>query len=151
MDMHSLATARPTDLNQLRTRQQHLPNKQRIGKQDPYCCVTLNGEKRRTRAIKRGGQHPEWDEEVRFTLYEDTEDILARSAKENAAVNGTPPPLPSKEKRKKKVKGGNSMLLACFADDPKEPELIGETVVDLSEVLTKGETDGMSFFVELSH
>ena len=34
------------------------------------------------------------------------------------------------------------MIVACYADDPKEPELIGETVVDLTEVLTKGETDG---------
>jgi hypothetical protein len=33
------------------------------------------------------------------------------------------------------------MALACFAAD-KEPELIGETMVDLNEVLTKGETDG---------
>ncbi|THH09054.1 hypothetical protein EW145_g2288 [Phellinidium pouzarii] len=101
---------------------QHLPNKRHIGKQDPYCCVTLNGDKRRTRAIKRGGQHPEWDEE--------------RTGGE------TPPPPPPKEtKRKKKVKGGNAMVVACFADDPKEPDLIGETVVDLTEVLTKGETD----------
>lgn len=34
------------------------------------------------------------------------------------------------------------MHVACFAEDPKEPELIGETMVDLTEVLTKGETDG---------
>lgn len=34
------------------------------------------------------------------------------------------------------------MIVACYADDPKEPELIGETVVDLTEVLSKGETDG---------
>ena len=34
------------------------------------------------------------------------------------------------------------MPVACFAEDPKEPELIGETMVDLTEVLTKGETDG---------
>lgn len=34
------------------------------------------------------------------------------------------------------------MKLQCYADDPREPDLIGETVVDLTEVLTKGETDG---------
>jgi neural Wiskott-Aldrich syndrome protein len=136
----------------LNLNQQHLPNKQRIGKQDPYCCVTLNNEKRRTRAIKRGGQHPEWDEEVRFTLFEDTEDVLARSAAENANTNtnssggaGTPPP-PLPPKKRKKVKGGNAMVVACFADDPKEPEFIGEAVVDLTEVLTKGETDGVWLF-----
>ena len=34
------------------------------------------------------------------------------------------------------------MAIACFADDPREPDLIGEAMVDLTEVLTKGETDG---------
>ncbi|CAK5263066.1 unnamed protein product [Mycena citricolor] len=33
------------------------------------------------------------------------------------------------------------MKLSCFADDPREPDLIGQTDVDLTEVLTKGETD----------
>ena len=104
--------------------------------------ISLNGEKKRTRAIKKGGQHPEWDDELRFTLFEDTEDMLERTA--SAGDEGTPPPPPPKEtmKRKKRAKGGNKMLLACFADEPKEPELIGETTVDLTEVLTKGETDG---------
>ncbi len=37
-----------------------------------------------------------------------------------------------------------ALWLGCYADDPKEPELIGETKVDLTEVLTKGETDGES-------
>lgn len=101
----------------------------------------VNGEKRRTKAIKRGGQHPEWDEEIRFTLYEDVEDVLARTAK----GDGTPPPPPPKDAIvKKKIKGGKTMKLACYADDPREPDLIGETVVDLTEVLTKGETDGMA-------
>ncbi|KAF5388211.1 hypothetical protein D9615_000220 [Tricholomella constricta] len=116
----------------------HLPNKRHIGKQDPYCVVTVNGEKRRTKAIKRGGQHPEWDEEIRFTLFEDTSDIVSK----DAHGDGTPPPPPPKETRgPKKIKGGKTMKLACFADDTREPDLIGETDVDLTEVLTKGETD----------
>lgn len=36
------------------------------------------------------------------------------------------------------------MRLLCYADDPREPELIGEAVVDLTEALKKGETDGQS-------
>lgn len=62
----------------------------------------------------------------------------------SAGDGETPPPPPPKEavKRKKRAKGGNNMLLSCYADEPKEPELIGETIVDLSEVLKKGETDG---------
>ena len=54
--------------------------------------ITLNGEKKRTRAIKKGGQHPEWDDELRFTLFEDTEDMLERMA--SAGDEGTPPPPP---------------------------------------------------------
>ena len=34
------------------------------------------------------------------------------------------------------------MKVACFADDAREPDFIGEADVDLTEVLTKGETDG---------
>lgn len=115
-----------------------MPNKRHIGKQAPYCCAFLNEEKRRTKAIKRGGQHPEWDEEFRFTVYEATDDELAM----NSQLTDTPPPPPPKKGRPKKIKGGNSMRLQCYADDPREPDLIGEAVVDLTEVLTKGETDG---------
>lgn len=100
--------------------------------------MSLNSEKRRTRAIKRGGQHPEWDEEVRFSLLEDVDNV-----ERTPDGNNTPPPLPPKNsKGPRKIKGGTLMKLQCFADDPKEPDLIGETMVDLTEVLTKGETDG---------
>lgn len=34
------------------------------------------------------------------------------------------------------------MKVTCFADDARDPTQIGETNVDLTEVLTKGETDG---------
>lgn len=99
--------------------------------------VVLNGETRKTKIIKRGGQHPEWDEEVRFTIYEDSDSL-------SFSEDGTPPPLPPKAGRgPKKIQGGEKMTLACFAAD-KEPDLIGETMVDLNEVLTKGETDGTS-------
>ncbi|KAJ7667817.1 hypothetical protein DFH06DRAFT_1183670 [Mycena polygramma] len=112
----------------------HLPNKRNIGKQDPYCVVVFNGEKQRTKVVKRGGQHPEWDEEIRFTLFED--DVGGTA---NAQDSG-PPPLPPKD-GKKNVQGGNIMKLSCFADDPREPSLIGQADVDLTEALTKGETD----------
>jgi hypothetical protein len=46
-------------------------------------------------------------------------------------------------------KGGKSMKVACFADDAKEPELIGEVTVLIDEVLKLGEVDGESFFVGL--
>lgn len=102
--------------------------------------MIFNNEKQKTRAIKRGGQHPEWDAEFRFKVYEDDDD-----EPKPATDGGTPPPPPPKDKdgkKKKKIKGGKNMTVTCYADDPKEPELIGEATVDLSEVLTKGETDG---------
>ncbi|KAF7352947.1 Ingression protein fic1 [Mycena venus] len=111
----------------------HLPNKRNIGKQDPYCLVAFNGEKQRTKVVKKGGQHPEWDEELRFKLYEDD------AAMANGP-DGAPPPPPPKD-GKKNIKGGIIMKLSCFADDPREPSLIGQADVDLTEVLTKGETD----------
>jgi len=102
--------------------------------------VTLNEEKRRTKVIKRGGQHPEWDEEFRFSIFEDVEAGLVRSS----PGSDTPPPLPPKKKGPKKIKGGNFMRLQCYADDARDPDFIGETLVDLTEALTKGETDGKS-------
>ncbi|KAF7313645.1 Calcineurin temperature suppressor Cts1 [Mycena chlorophos] len=112
---------------------QHLPNKRHIGKQDPYCLVSVNGQKQRTKVIKKGGQHPEWDDELRFTMYEEDADTTV-------GPNGSPPPPPPKD-GKRKIQGGTTMKLSCFADDPREPDLIGQADVDLTEVLTKGETD----------
>lgn len=127
--------------------QKNLPNKRHIGKQDPYCSLSFHNEKRRTKAIKRGGQHPEWDDEVRFSLLEDNEDEREKPAN----GEGTPPPPPPKNGRgARKIKGGTSMKIQCFADDPREPELIGEAMVDLTEVLTKGETDGTYSDISLS-
>lgn len=34
------------------------------------------------------------------------------------------------------------MRIACYADDPKEPEIIGEALVSIDDVLQKGEIDG---------
>ncbi|KAG9003363.1 hypothetical protein FRB94_003186 [Tulasnella sp. JGI-2019a] len=117
----------------------NLPNKRHIGKQDPYCVLKLNGETRRTNAVKRGGQHPEWDEELRFPVYESVEDELARTAG-NGDVPPPPPPkdgaAPTPKKKAKQI-----MNLHCYADDPREPDLIGDTTVDLTEALTKGEID----------
>lgn len=59
--------------------------------------------------------------------------------------DGTPPPPPpKKEKGPPTIHGGKYMGIACYAEDIREPDLIGETRVDLTEVLTKGETDGES-------
>jgi hypothetical protein len=98
---------------------------------------------------------------MRFTIMQDADDILAASAAEAAAnsLRRKPdglPPLPADEvgvvtpatmasksrvtKSGKKV--GKSLKLACYADDPKEPELIGEAIVSIEDVLKLGEEDG---------
>ena len=70
------------------------------------------------------------------------EDELARTRRGRLSEGASPPPPPPKDKDRQ-VQGGKAMRLLCYADDPREPELIGETTVDLTEALKKGETDGM--------
>ncbi|KAL7422359.1 hypothetical protein Q5752_003005 [Cryptotrichosporon argae] len=140
----------------------NLPNKSRFGKQDPFCTVVVGEDKQKTKPIKRGGQHPEWDEELRFTILEDIDDMLVRSesasevgslsssvskaslADPAAAAPGvvTPASMAKASRRGPNgQKGGKSMRVACYADDVKEPEFIGECVVPIDEVLKKGEVD----------
>lgn len=92
-----------------------------------------------------GGQHPEWDEELRFPIYEDVDDMLAASVSkplpgEPGVV--TPQSMASKARKTGPRKGGKAMKVAVWADDIKEPELIGECVVNFDDALTKGEVDG---------
>ncbi|WVQ68451.1 uncharacterized protein L199_006659 [Kwoniella botswanensis] len=138
----------------------NLVNKSRFGKQDPFCTVSIGEDKQRTKPIKRGGQHPEWDEELRFAIVEDLDDVLVRSESQpdslNSSTNGAPPPplkdsssgvitsaaLANKSRKGPlNKKGGKSMKVACYADDAKEPELIGECVINIDDVLKKGEVD----------
>lgn len=120
-------------------------------------------EKQKTKPIKRGGQHPEWDEELRFSVKEDVDDILAASQKNSSLKSKRDelPPLPAEQgvvtpqslaniSRKgvpagsaPKKKAQKTMRIACYADDPKEPEMIGEALVSLDDVLQQGEVDGV--------
>lgn len=50
----------------------------------------------------------------------------------------------SGSKRSRRIPKNKSMVVSVFADDPKEPKLVGETVVDLTTVFEKCEHDGMS-------
>ena len=63
----------------------------------------------------RGGQHPEWDSEVRFTVL-----------KENG---------PGGKNRKLEV--------ACYCQEPKTEDLLGRATVDISNTLKTGEFDGV--------
>ena len=96
---------------------------------------------------------------------EDLEEVLARSESTNALNASTSsqaslPAVPSKEPSQQGVttaaalaskgrkgplgkdKVGKKMIITCYADDAKEPDLIGECVVPIDEVLKKGEVDG---------
>ncbi|BEJ10740.1 hypothetical protein CspHIS471_0101620 [Cutaneotrichosporon sp. HIS471] len=122
----------------------NLPNKSRFGKQDPFCTVQIGNIKRRTLAIKRGGQHPDWDEELRFPIQEDVDDMMATTTSkplpgEPGVV--TPQSMASKSRKPGPKKGGKVMKVAVWADDIKEPELIGEVTVSFDDALVKGEVD----------
>ncbi len=49
----------------------NLPDKHVVSKQNPYTKITYDGQTLITAVDKRGGQHPVWDEELRFTVHVD--------------------------------------------------------------------------------
>jgi hypothetical protein len=88
---------------------------------------------------------------------EDLEEVLARSESKDglsaSTTNGkevAPPGVVTAAALASKSRKGGSgkravgkrMTVACYADDAKEPELIGECFVPIDEVLKKGEVDG---------
>ncbi|CDW98795.1 hypothetical protein [Sporisorium scitamineum] len=118
----------------------NLPNKKSIGKQDPYTVLSMGQEQQKTKPDKRGGQHPTWDEQLHFEIYEDMEDALT-SASTNGSGSGSKGTSVSSAAAAK-AKGGKKVLkVACYADDSKEPEFIGEGIVDLTDTLKTGEFD----------
>ncbi|KAJ7056637.1 hypothetical protein C8F01DRAFT_1154390 [Mycena amicta] len=80
-------------------------------KQDVFAQVSLNGDKKQTRVDVKGGQNPEWDQEIRFPIYKDTH-----------------------EKYRK-------LEVSCWAKEPRKEENIGAGLVDLAETLRTGEFD----------
>ncbi|KAL1916482.1 uncharacterized protein VTP21DRAFT_5673 [Calcarisporiella thermophila] len=87
----------------------HLPNRELIGKQSPFCVFRLGpaGPRKRTKIDQRGGQKPEWDEQLNFDI-KDTE---------------------------------RRLFIQVFHEDGMNNELIGETVIDISDALNNGELD----------
>jgi hypothetical protein len=86
-------------------RAKNLPNKNEIGKQDPYCVARLGKEAKKTITDRRGGQTPRWDQELRFTVY-DSPDYY--------------------------------QLKVLILNDNKKIEIIGETWVNLQDVIVLG-------------
>lgn len=120
----------------------NLPNKQRIGKQDPYATCTYLSHRKRTKTDKRGGQHPVWDDELRFEIYDNAKDAMASASVSTTATGGVGPlkskPTPVGTTGTTSLK---ELHVAVYADDPRDPDFIGEGRVDLSETLKKGEFD----------
>ncbi|KAH9816546.1 C2 domain-containing protein [Melampsora americana] len=111
----------------------NLPNKQRIGKQDPFATCEYLSHIKRTKVDKRGGQHPVWDEELRFKIYENPKDLIP-SRNVRSPIKSSHSPLVLELKV-------NELRLAVYAHDSHHPELIGEGIVDITETLKKGEFD----------
>mgnify|MGYP000627958356 CR=1 FL=1 len=116
----------------------NLPNKRSIGKQDPYCVLQLGDELQKTKPDKRGGQHPTWDEQLHFEVYEDMEDATKGSVGQSGTVKGN-------SKKTPKV-----LKVSCYADDVRDPEIIGEGIVDLSTTFKTGEFDGELWSLSLA-
>lgn len=114
-------------------------------KQDPYATCTYLSHRKRTHTDKRGGQHPLWDDELRFDIYEKPSDAMAPSAVTTTATGGVGPIKDQKQGDDVGVTGASlgskAIRISVYADDPKDPELIGECTVDLADTLKKGEFD----------
>lgn len=81
----------------------------------------------------------------KFEIFEDMEDVVARTASgagsDAVSADGS---TPTKRKRKVFDKGVRTLRIECYADHPREPELIGSEVFDLAKVLNTGEDEGQS-------
>ncbi|GAA5883348.1 hypothetical protein JCM3774_002030 [Rhodotorula dairenensis] len=154
-------------------RAKNLPNRVRIGKQNPYCTITYGLHKKRTDTIERGGQQPEWDAEFRFEILKEglggEEQLAAEAAIVTHKGGVLPAPAPAMapstsqgsdvsatgvkvEKRLSKhslgtpvvstcASGKRVLKVACWADDARDPKLIGEGELDIEETIRKGKYD----------
>ncbi|GAA5904186.1 hypothetical protein JCM6882_003971 [Rhodosporidiobolus microsporus] len=145
-------------------RAKNLPNRVRIGKQNPYATVTYGLHKKRTPTIERGGQQPEWDAEFRFEILREGLGGEEQLAPESAALvnshGGVGPTVPSKDGGAVGSKldkprpslvvapqttghppGKRVLKIACYADDARDPKLIGEGELDIENTIKSGKHD----------
>lgn len=112
-------------------RAKNLPNRKTMGKQNPYCAARLGKEAKKTETDMRGGQTPRW-------------------------YAGQPPPLPLSSIKYPWERWTNSLfrdqelrftvhespdyyqLKVSIFNDDKKTDLIGETWVDLKNVVIPG-------------
>jgi hypothetical protein len=60
-------------------RAKDLPNKRKMEKQNPYCLLRISNLTDKTKACFRGGQTPNWDEELRFNMTPEIQPVLKLS------------------------------------------------------------------------
>lgn len=139
-------------------RAKNLPNRVRIGKQNPYATVTYGFHKKRTETIERGGQQPTWDAEFRFEILKEEyeNEHLEAGGAAHVDKRGGVLPMSTKdattgtnrlEKAKPTVTVGDGrriLKLACWADDNRDPRLIGEAELNIEDTIRKGNFDGKS-------
>lgn len=138
-------------------RAKNLTNRVRIGKQNPYTTVTYGLNKKRTETIERGGQQPTWDTEFRFEILKDSAEQLAAEGKALVNKHGGVMPVAAAGEAAARLQqqhaagataasgahaGKKVLRLACYADDPKDPKLVGEGTLDLESTIKKGAFDG---------
>ena len=93
----------------------NLRDKHSFYKQDVYAKITINGVTKKTAVEVKGGQHPVWDEELRFPISTDTSDKA------------------------------RTLQASCWSVEPRGDESVGEGQMDISETLQTGEFDGMCY------
>lgn len=106
-------------------RAKNLPNRKTIGKQDPYCAARLGKEAKKTETDRRGGQTPRWYGQ--FLVYRDIARSYANTKHRDQELRFTVHDSPDYYQLK----------VSVFNDD-KKTDLIGETWVNLQEVVIPG-------------
>ncbi|KAJ7593409.1 hypothetical protein C8J56DRAFT_1024055 [Mycena floridula] len=86
-------------------------NQRSFYKQDVYAQVTFNGVTKSTKVDVKGGQHPIWDEEVRFPVM-----------KESSTKS-------------------RNLQVSCWSKEHRTDDMIGQGKVDIEETLRTGEFD----------
>ncbi|KAJ4495203.1 hypothetical protein C8J55DRAFT_446974 [Lentinula edodes] len=86
-------------------------NDKHFFKQDVYAQVSLNGITKKTKIDYKGGQHPVWDSELRFSVKKGT------------------------------AKKYRELEVSCFAKEHRDDTLLGEARVDMTPTLKSGEFD----------
>ncbi|OSX58965.1 hypothetical protein POSPLADRAFT_1152296, partial [Postia placenta MAD-698-R-SB12] len=89
----------------------NLPDRHSLYKQDVFAQVTIRGKTKKTAVDARGGQHPVWDEEIRYPIF------------------------------KSSVEEDRQLEVFCWRKEPRTDELIGTGKVDITDTLRTGEFD----------